>query len=57
MIYLKVLETCLSTGNANIANIFNYREQQDSVYEAASMAINVGLWYTKHAAKLAAKEE
>lgn len=33
------------------------KEQQDSAYEAASMAINVGLWYTKHAAKLAAKEE
>lgn len=36
---------------------FVCREQQDSAYEAASMAINVGLWYTKHAAKLAAKEE
>lgn len=33
------------------------REQADSVYEAASMAMNVALWYTKHAAKLAAKEE
>ncbi|OWF50492.1 BRO1 domain-containing protein BROX-like [Mizuhopecten yessoensis] len=32
-------------------------EQFDAVFEAASMAINIGLWYTKHAAKLAAKEE
>ncbi|XP_050414907.1 BRO1 domain-containing protein BROX [Patella vulgata] len=32
-------------------------EQWDAVYEYASMAVNVGLWYTKHAAKLAAKED
>ncbi|XP_033729166.1 BRO1 domain-containing protein BROX-like [Pecten maximus] len=32
-------------------------EQFDAVFEAASMAINIALWYTKHAAKLAAKEE
>ena len=36
---------------------FCFREQQDSVFECASMAINLALWYTKHAAKLAAKEE
>ncbi|KAK3093899.1 hypothetical protein FSP39_021601 [Pinctada imbricata] len=33
------------------------KEQWDAVFEAASMLINVALWYTKHAAKLAAKEE
>ncbi|XP_041354567.1 BRO1 domain-containing protein BROX-like [Gigantopelta aegis] len=32
-------------------------ECYDAVYEFISMLINVGLWYTKHAAKLAAKEE
>jgi len=33
-----------------------FREQWDTVFEAAHMAINVALWYTKHAAKIAAKE-
>lgn len=32
------------------------QEQWDTVFEAAHMAINVALWYTKHAAKIAAKE-
>ncbi|KAH3852043.1 hypothetical protein DPMN_094536 [Dreissena polymorpha] len=32
-------------------------EQQDAVYEMACMAINLALWYTKHSAKFAAKEE
>lgn len=32
------------------------QEQWDTAFEAAHMAINVALWYTKHAAKLAAKE-
>lgn len=34
-----------------------FSEQFDTVFEAASMAVNIGLWYTKHAAKLAAKEK
>ncbi|XP_043283541.1 BRO1 domain-containing protein BROX-like [Venturia canescens] len=29
----------------------------DSVYEAANMSINVGLWFMKHAAMIAAKDE
>ena len=33
------------------------REQYDTVFELICMAFNVGLWYTKHAAKLAGKEE
>lgn len=33
------------------------REARDAVFEHVSMAINVALWYTKHAAKLAAKDE
>lgn len=33
------------------------REAHDAVFEHMSMAINLALWYTKHAAKLAAKEE
>ncbi|KAK7105081.1 BRO1 domain-containing protein BROX-like [Littorina saxatilis] len=32
-------------------------ESRDAVYEHMSMAVNLALWYTKHAAKLAAKEE
>ncbi|ESO93499.1 hypothetical protein LOTGIDRAFT_215894 [Lottia gigantea] len=32
-------------------------QQQDAAFEYAHMAINVALWYTKHSAKLAAKEE
>ncbi|XP_076441744.1 BRO1 domain-containing protein BROX-like [Babylonia areolata] len=32
-------------------------EAHDAVYEHVSMAVNLALWYTKHAAKLAAKEE
>lgn len=35
----------------------NAVEAHDAVYEHVSMAINVALWYTKHAAKLAAKDE
>ncbi|XP_064600582.1 BRO1 domain-containing protein BROX-like [Liolophura sinensis] len=33
------------------------REAEDAVFEHVSMLINVALWYTKHAAKIAAKEE
>lgn len=33
------------------------RAQKDAIYEHASMAINVAMWFTKHAAKLAAREE
>ncbi|KAI4502546.1 hypothetical protein M0802_002458 [Mischocyttarus mexicanus] len=29
----------------------------DSVYEAANMSVNVGLWYMKHAAMIAAKDD
>ncbi|KAL5008433.1 hypothetical protein ScPMuIL_014014 [Solemya velum] len=32
-------------------------EKFDSIFECASMAVNVALWYTKHAAKIAAKDE
>ncbi|KAL3872657.1 hypothetical protein ACJMK2_035872 [Sinanodonta woodiana] len=32
-------------------------EQQDTVFECASMLINLALWHTKHAAKLAAQEQ
>ncbi|XP_060553070.1 BRO1 domain-containing protein BROX-like [Ruditapes philippinarum] len=32
-------------------------EKQDAVFELASMAVNVALWYTKHSAKWAAKDE
>ncbi|XP_025105423.1 LOW QUALITY PROTEIN: BRO1 domain-containing protein BROX-like [Pomacea canaliculata] len=35
----------------------NAVEARDAVFEHVSMAINVALWYTKHAAKLAAKDE
>lgn len=31
--------------------------QKDAIYEHASMAINVAMWFTKHAAKLAARED
>lgn len=29
----------------------------DSIYEAANMSMNLGLWFTKHAAMIAAKNE
>ncbi|KAL8620011.1 hypothetical protein ACOMHN_015293 [Nucella lapillus] len=32
-------------------------EAHDAVYEHVSMAVNLALWYTKHSAKMAAKEE
>ncbi|XP_060552746.1 BRO1 domain-containing protein BROX-like, partial [Ruditapes philippinarum] len=32
-------------------------EKQDAIFELASMAVNVALWYTKHSAKWAAKDE
>ncbi|GAB1609744.1 BRO1 domain-containing protein BROX-like [Argonauta hians] len=31
--------------------------QKDTIYEHASMMVNVGLWFTKHAAKLASRED
>ena len=34
-----------------------FREQNDTIFELASMAVNLALWYTKHSAKFAAKEE
>lgn len=37
--------------------IFLYSSSADSVYEAANMSVNVGLWYMKHAAMIAAKDE
>ena len=33
------------------------REQYDTVFELLNMAFNIGLWYTKHASKAAAKDE
>ena len=29
----------------------------DSIYEAANMSMNIGLWFMKHAAMIAAKDE
>ena len=37
--------------------LFIIRVQQDVVFEVASMLVNVALWYTKHAATIASKEE
>ena len=34
-----------------------YRCEADSVFELTSMCIDVAIWYTKYAAKLAAKGE
>lgn len=31
--------------------------QQDAIFELASMAFNVALWYTKFASRLAGKEK
>ena len=42
--------------NLNFQTMF-FREQNDTVFELASMAVNLALWYTKHSAKFAAKEE
>ncbi|CAH1791874.1 unnamed protein product [Owenia fusiformis] len=33
------------------------QEQQDTVFELICMGLNIALWYTKHAAKIAGKEE
>jgi len=38
-------------------NFFYYSSSADSVYEAANMSINIGLWFMKHAAMIAAKDE
>ena len=37
--------------------MFHYRDIQDAVYDGASVLFNVGLWYTKHAAKLAGSKD
>ena len=33
------------------------REQYDVVFELASMLFNIGIWYMKHAGKIAGREE
>jgi hypothetical protein len=34
-----------------------YSAEQDAMYELANMAINVGIWFMKHAAMIAGKDE
>lgn len=36
---------------------YGYRAQKDAVFEVISVCQNVALWYMKHAAKIAGKEE
>jgi len=33
------------------------REQYDTVFELLNMCLNIGLWYTKHASKIASIDE
>ena len=39
------------------AAVFYFREQKDALYEQICMLMNVALWYTKHASKMAGHEE
>lgn len=42
---------------SNNYSFMMYRCSPDGVFEMISMCINVALWFTKHGAKMAAKEE
>ena len=40
------------------SRVFSHRKCDDALFEALNMLINVALWFTKHAAKIAgAKDE
>ena len=41
----------------SVSSLFPSRDRYDAVFEQISMLINVALWYSKHAAKLAGDEE
>lgn len=36
---------------------FDHSAQQDAIFDLVSMEFNVALWHTKHASRLAGKEE
>jgi len=49
--------TCVFGGRRQRHHFIVSRDRHDAVFEQVSMLMNVALWYTKHAAKLAGDEE